>query len=312
MQCRPKAVKIPTFDEDPSTGEKRMLHAFLLEPKNPLPKGQRLAAIRSFYGGENEYNRLDHLWCAAGITVLSPAVRGSSGFGKEFAALNDGDLGGDEIVDLFYAAKWLESELGFESQEIGVYGRSHGGYATMRALTFPPETNGRGESYPFGFGLGDAGFSDIEAFYAYTNIPDWVLLEAGDPRTPEGKAKLAERSPINQVERLRAPLFLMHGAEDWRVPAEGSRVFAEKARALGKALTYLEVPGQGHRVEGLEHLVQVFQARFDFLSAVLAGQGRTPSRRSDRVEPSDVSCLSRREKELSQNPGRTSVRVGVA
>ena len=78
---------------------------------------------------------------------------------------------------------------------LGGYGRSHGGYATMRAMTFPPETNGRNQSYRFGFGLAEAGFSDIIAFHDATNIPDWVVLEAGDPAIPEPRAKLADRSP---------------------------------------------------------------------------------------------------------------------
>jgi dipeptidyl aminopeptidase/acylaminoacyl peptidase len=275
VQCKAEAVKIPTFDVDPKTGAKRLLHAFLLTPKKPLAPADHvpgeLALIRSFYGGDNVYTQLDHILCAAGLTILSPAVRGSSGFGKEFFALNDGDLGGDEIVDLFYAARWLEARTGLPAARIGVYGRSHGGYATMRALTFPPATNGRNESYAFGFGLADAGFSDIEAFYRACNIPDWVVLEAGDPQKPEELARLRDRSPISHVSLLNAPLFLMHGENDWRVPVDGSRAFAKAAAALHKPVTYLEVKGQGHRVEGLERIAETFQARFDFLETLFPG-----------------------------------------
>jgi dipeptidyl aminopeptidase/acylaminoacyl peptidase len=276
VQCQAEAVQIPTFDVDKKTGRTRLLHAFLLSPRRPLGPDDHvpgnLAMIRSFYGGDNVYTELDHILCAAGITVLSPSVRGSSGFGKEFFALNDGDLGGDEIVDLFYAARWLEKRTGLPPARIGVYGRSHGGYATMRALTFPPETNGRNESYPFGFGLADAGFSDIEAFFRATNIPDWVILESGDPSDPKQVDKIRDRSPLHHVKRLSAPLFLLHGENDWRVPVEGSRAFAQAARAAGKPVTYLEVAGQGHHVEGLERIAQTFQARFDFLMGLYAQQ----------------------------------------
>jgi dipeptidyl aminopeptidase/acylaminoacyl peptidase len=272
VQCKAEAVQIPTFDVDPKTGQKRLLHAFLLTPKQPLAPADhvpgQLALIRSFYGGENIYSQYDHILCAAGLTVLSPAVRGSSGFGKEFFALNDGDLGGDEIIDLFYAARWLETRTGLSSQRIGVYGRSHGGYATMRALTFPPSTNQRNESYAFGFGLAEAGFSDIEAFYRACNIPDWVVLEAGDPQKPDELAQIRDRSPIHHVALLNAPLFLMHGEKDWRVPVEGSRAFASAAAALGKPVTYLEMKGQGHRVEGLERIAETWEARLDFLETL--------------------------------------------
>ena len=288
VQCRAEAVKIPTFDVDPATGETRALHAFLLSPKRPIspaeggPEG--IAMVRSFYGGDNVYTLFDHVMCAAGVTILSPAVRGSSGFGKDFYAANNGDLGGDEIVDLFYAARWLETRTGLPSERIGVYGRSHGGYATMRAMTFPPETNGRNESYRFGFGLGDAGFSDIEAFWKATNIPDWVVLEAGDPKDPEALKKIRDRSPIEHVDLLSAPIFLLHGAEDWRVPVEGSRSFAEKAKAAGKDVTYVEVAGQGHHVEGLERIAANYQSRFDFLMKVFtkgSPDGAQPGAGSD-------------------------------
>jgi len=263
VRCEPEAVQIPTFDG-------RSLHAFVLRPKQPLPAGQAIAMVRSFYGGANDWNRYDHILCAAGITVVSPAVRGSSGFGTDFQALNDRDLGGDEIVDLFWVARWVERELGIPGPRIGVYGRSHGGYATMRAMTFPPETNGRGESFRFGFGLAEAGFSDIVAFHDATNIPDWVVLEAGDPAIPEDLARLRDRSPLSHVDRLDAPLFLLHGGNDWRVPVDGSRSFAAAAEAAGKPVTYIEVEGQGHNIEGQERIVAAWQARLDFIARALA------------------------------------------
>jgi dipeptidyl aminopeptidase/acylaminoacyl peptidase len=273
VACRARAVKIPTFDRDPETGETRRLHAFVLEPREPAPESQRRALVRAFYGGDNRYDVYDQILCAAGLTVISAAVRGSAGFGKIFAGLNDRDLGGNEIVDLFQIARWTESEFGFPAARIGVYGRSHGGYATMRALTFPAETNGGGEPYRFGFGLAEAGFSDILAFHEHTNIPDWVVLESGDPAVPADKARMAERSPINHVERLAVPLFLLHGANDWRVPVDGSREFAHKAETLGKSVTYVEVEGQGHHVEGLERIVAAWQSRLDFLMGL---PGDTP------------------------------------
>ena len=64
----------------------------------------------------------------------------------------------------------------------------------------------------------------------------------------------------------------MHGGNDWRVPVEGSRQFAQKAETLGKAVTYVEVEGQGHRVEGLERIVEAWQARLDFLMALPTNQ----------------------------------------
>jgi len=277
VQCRAEAVKIPTFDR--VGGKPRELHAFVLRPLRPIAdKARGLALVRAFYGGENGYSTFDHVMCAAGLTVVSPAVRGSDGFGKTFSALNDRDLGGDEIVDLFHVARWTEKNLGLTPRQVGVYGGSHGGYATMRALTFPAATNDRNESYPFGFGLSHAGFSDIKNFHDQSNIPDWVVLESGDPARPEDLVRMRDRSPISHVDLLRAPLLLTHGANDWRVPVGESRAFHDKAKALGRPVTYVEFAGQGHHIEGLSLLRQLFQARFDFLMTVASGNTPAPAR----------------------------------
>jgi dipeptidyl aminopeptidase/acylaminoacyl peptidase len=269
VACTASSVEIPTFDKDKRTGKPRLLHAFVLEPKQPLTDPQqKLAMITAFYGGENAYSQLDQVMCAAGFTVISPSVRGSSGFGRDFQSLNDRDLGGDEIVDLFWVARWLEQRSKLGPRRIGVYGGSHGGYATMRALTFPPATNGRNELYPFGFGLAHAGFSDIESFHDASNIPDWVVLESGDPKKPADRARMKDRSPLTHVGRLQMPLLLTHGSNDWRVPVTESRRFAEQAKAAGLPVTYVEFEGQGHHIEGLALQVKLYQTRFDFLMAV--------------------------------------------
>lgn len=263
---RAERVSYPTFDRT-EDGAQRMLHGFLLTPKNPpADPADRLVRIKSFYGGGNTFDTSSQIMAAAGIATFSPAPRGSSGFGAEFAALNDRDLGGDEIVDILYAAKWLVAEKGYEPHQVGVYGGSHGGYATMRALTFPPHTNGRNESFDFGFGWSHAGFSNIIDFYESCNIPDWVVKEAGDPATESDK--LLDRSPISHVDLLRAPILLTHGSNDWRVPVTGSREFAEKAQALGRPVTYVEFEGQGHGIRGFENLVRYYQAALTFFESL--------------------------------------------
>jgi dienelactone hydrolase len=267
VHCDIERVQIPTFDVDPATGETRLLHAYLSTPRVAPAEGQRrLAAIVAFYGGGNAFDTRSQIFCQGGITSVSPAVRGSWGFGREFYSLNDGDLGGDEIVDVQHVAKWLEAEHGFEARDIGTHGGSHGGYATMRSLTFPPETNGRDSAYDFGWGISFYGFSDIKTFWETCNIPDWVLLEAGDPATePE---KIAERSPLHHVDLLTSPILLLHGENDQRVPVQESRQFAEACKAANKDCPYIEFAGQGHGLKGLTNQVRVYQEVFNFLSRV--------------------------------------------
>ena len=260
VHCDVERVEIETFDG-------RKLHAYLSTPKQPPAEGERrLAAIVGFYGGGNYFDSTSQIYCEAGVTHLSPAVRGSWGFGPEFHQLNDGDLGGDEIIDLHYVARYLVAEHGFTPRAVGVIGGSHGGYAAMRALTFPPETNGRNEDFDYGWGISFYGFSDIKTFWETSNIPDWVLLEAGDPETEPDKIR--DRSPLHHVDKLDSPILLLHGEMDTRVPVAESRQFAEACAAAGKECVYEEFAGQGHGLKGLANQARVWNTVFAFLESL--------------------------------------------
>ncbi len=262
--CTVERVNIDTFDQDPRTHATRRLHAYLHRPVNPpATPAQRFAFVTAFYGGENRWDTQAQILCAAGAIVLSPAVRGSSGFGADFAALNDHDLGGNEIIDLMYVSRWLMQREHLTERQIGVYGGSHGGYATMRALTMPTEINGHREQFNWGFGVSWFGFSNIVTFHERCNIPDWVLLEAGNPAT-EGP-RLLDRSPISHVDLLRAPLLLLHGENDNRVPVRESRQMATALRAAHKPVVYVEFEGQGHGLKGLANQQRVWSSVFRFL-----------------------------------------------
>ena len=259
-------IEFPTFDTDPATGEPRMLHAFLYHPKNPLPKDQQIVMIQSFYGGGNFYSTRTQILAEAGIYVLSPSPRGSRGFGREFSALNDKDLGGNEIVDVIYAAEFISERLGIPPERVGCYGGSHGGYATMRLLTFPGEINGVTAHFEWGFGISHAGFSDIIHFYEHCNIPDWVTLEAGDPKTEADK--LRDRSPLYHADSAKGTLLMTHGTNDSRVPIEGSRQMADSLRAYDKDFVLIEFEGQGHGIKGLENNIRNYTVWFEFLEAL--------------------------------------------
>lgn len=256
-------VEFPTFDIDPATGKQRMIHAFLYKPKDPLPKDKQRVLIQSFYGGSNTYNVREQILTNAGMYVLSPSPRGSSGFGKDFFALNDKDLGGNEILDIIYAAKYISEKLDIPAERVGVHGGSHGGYAVMRLLTFPGEVNGHKDDFSFGFGIAHAGFSDIIHFYEHCNIPDWVTLEAGDPATE--KEKLNSRSPLYNAYDMEGRLLLTHGINDSRVPIEGSRFMADSLRKYKKDVTLQEYEGMGHHIKGLENSVRQYKTWFDFI-----------------------------------------------
>ena len=257
-------LSIPTFDIDPATGRTRLIHAYLMVPEHPLPAEESRLMVMSFYGGDNAYDMEHQIFTAAGMYVLSASPRGSSGFGRDYAALNDHDLGGNETIDMIYCARYVSDMLGIPEERVGCFGMSHGGYETMRLMTFPGEVNGTRASFPFGFGIAVAGFSDIIYEHYHTNIPDWDYLEAGDPVTE--KDKLMDRSPINHTDAISGPLLLIHGDHDDRVDIGGSQMLYDKLKAEGKPVEFLIMEGQGHGYKGVDNQMKYYRTILDFIS----------------------------------------------
>lgn len=260
-------LSIPTFDIDPATGQTRQLHAYLMVPDKPLPKDKATLMVMSFYGGENMYDMEHQIFTDAGMYVLSASPRGSSGFGRDFAALNDHDLGGNETIDMIYCARYVSEMLGIPPERVGCFGMSHGGYETMRLMTFPGEVNGFKASFPFGFGVAVAGFSDIIYEHYHSNIPDWDYLEAGDPVTE--RDKLMDRSPISHVDKISGPLLLIHGDHDDRVDIGGSQMLYDALKAEGKPVEFLIMEGQGHGYKGVDNQMRYYRTILEFIDNVI-------------------------------------------
>lgn len=151
-----------------------------------------------------------------------------------------------------------------------------GGYNALQALTHDPAINDRDAHFDFGFGIAEAGYSSLLTILHNTNTESPEIIATGDPRTEEGRRRLRERSPLDYVHRLDAPLLLMHGTNDYRVQIEESRQLLEAARRLGKDVRLVEFPGEGHGVRGLTNLVQWHRAQLEFLDGVREALENTP------------------------------------
>ena len=252
-------VSFPSFDG-------KTVPAFL-----SLPKGEvKAAVIVSFYGGENYYRTGSQMLAEKGIAVLSPAVRGSWTHGREWRELIKGDLGGNEILDLVWGAKFLEKELGLPAQKIGVQGGSHGGYSTLRAMTMPANFNDvEGSDYPWGFGLCWAGFADLEDFYHTSNIPDWLVDMLGPYEGNEQKYR--DRSPVHFFENLKAPLYISHGTNDARVSPTSMDGFIEKLKASDKTYKLHLIEGAGHGAGNREQDLKEYTDMLSFLDEFVLG-----------------------------------------
>jgi dipeptidyl aminopeptidase/acylaminoacyl peptidase len=229
-----------------------------------LPPGKiRAAYIISFYGGTNSFYKAEAIFAKYGIACLSPAVRGSWEYGKEWRDFIKGDLGGNEIVDLIWGAKFLEKRLNLKPSQIGVMGGSHGGYATLRALTFPESFNGVNTRYDWGFGICSAGFADLIDFYKTSNIPDWLDDMLGSYKDNEDK--YIERSPLHNFERLRTPLMIEHGTNDTRVPYSTMTHFVDKLEKSNIPHEIIIKEGSGHNYSSAKEEAEVYEKEISFI-----------------------------------------------
>lgn len=199
--------------------------------------------VLSFHGGPEGQARPTfrpdfQALLAQGIAVLDVNVRGSSGFGKRFVNLDNGALRIDGIRDI--KASWdyvVESGVA-DPGRVGIMGGSYGGYMTMAGLTRYPDL--------FAAGVNLFGVVNFETFFDQTE--PWMAaiskVEYGDPDTQ--REMLRELSPIHQVDRVRAPTLVLHGANDTNVPVVEAEQVVDSLKARGVPVEYVLFPDEGH------------------------------------------------------------------
>ena len=209
------------------------------------PPGQEppYATVLSFHGGpegqEQPHFRYDYqALLAQGIAVFAPNVRGSSGFGKRFVNLDNGALRVDAVRDIASTTEFLISSGIAKAGHLGIMGGSYGGYITKAGLTEFPEL--------FAAGVNSYGVVNFKTFFEHTE--PWMAsiskIEYGDPDT-EGDM-LDALSPINKLDRVRAPTLVLHGANDTNVPVQEAEQVVEILQARDIPVEYILFPDEGH------------------------------------------------------------------
>ncbi|OLT02857.1 hypothetical protein BJF90_28230 [Pseudonocardia sp. CNS-004] len=184
---------------------------------------------------------------AEGVAVFAPNVRGSGGYGRTFSTADDGERRFAAISDVRSAVEFLVAAGLADPSRIGVSGRSYGGYLTLAALAWFPEL--------FVVGVDVCGISDFATFYAHTE--PWIATAAatkyGDPHADA--ALLHELSPLHRVDRIAAPLLVVHGAHDTNVPLAEAQQVVDALRERGASPGFLLFEDEGHEVHGTDNRV---------------------------------------------------------
>jgi dipeptidyl aminopeptidase/acylaminoacyl peptidase len=237
-------------------------------PASPLPLVLDVHGgpwARDSYGFHGE-----HQWLAnRGYAVLSVNYRGSTGFGKKFINAGDHEWARNMHNDLLDAVDWAVREKIAQPDKVAIYGGSYGGYATLVGLTFTPDR--------FACGVDIVGPSNL--FTLLNSIPPYwksffedMVRRIGDPRTPEGRELLKERSPLTFTERISKPLLIAQGANDPRVKqAEADQIVtAMQTRHL--PVTYVLFPDEGHGFARPQNRLAFYAIAEGFLAKCLGGR----------------------------------------
>jgi dipeptidyl aminopeptidase/acylaminoacyl peptidase len=238
-----------------------------------LPKGfkQPGPVVLSFHGGpegqERPTFRADYqAILAQGIAVFAPNIRGSSGFGKAFLALDNHEKRFDANRDVYDSANYLvQSGVGAKGR-LGIVGGSYGGYVVMMAVTEYPET--------FAAGADLFGIVNFETFFAQST-PWMGAISGGEYGDPKTQADLLKRlSPIHKLDRVRAAMLVMHGANDTNVPFVEAQQVVDTLKKNGRDVEFLLFPDEGHGWRKIPNRVKSTMTLADFFRRHLVGQDR--------------------------------------
>jgi dipeptidyl aminopeptidase/acylaminoacyl peptidase len=188
----------------------------------------------------NFNGRLNFLINELGVALLEPNVRGSSGYGKTFLELDNGVKREDSVKDIGALLDWIATDSRLDAKRVMVQGASYGGYMVLASLVHYSDRL-RG-------GIDVVGVSDFVSFLNNTESyrRDLRRTEYGDERDPAVRAILDKISPLANAGKIRAPLLVVHGKNDPRVPVTEAEQIVAKVRANGTPVWYLMADNEGH------------------------------------------------------------------
>jgi Dipeptidyl aminopeptidases/acylaminoacyl-peptidases len=227
----------------------RRIHANIYKPP-----GEAKGAVVYLHGGPEsqdrpEFKPLVAALLMAGYIVAAPNYRGSTGYGKTFVHLDDVEKRWDAIKDVEAFAKWL-TEQGIAAKKPCVMGGSYGGYLTLMALAAAPHL--------WACGVEIVGIFNLVTFLERTAPWRRKYREAEYGYLDKHRDVLTQLSPATHVEKIEAPLMIIHGANDIRVPVYEAEQLAQRLKELGRRVEVIILPDEGHTISKVENRIKIY------------------------------------------------------
>ena len=208
-----------------------------------------------------DWNPLVQLLAVSGYCVAVPNVRGSTGYGRRYEHLDDVEKRLDSVRDLAELVRWLRTQPGVDASRAAVYGVSYGGYMVLASLCFHPEL--------WAAGVDVVGISSLVTFLEGTAPYRRAFREREYGFLERDRELLESISPLAHVNRIRAPLLIVHGRNDPRVPLGEARQLHESLAARGVPVELVVYPDEGHGLQRIPNRVDAYGRVLRFLRANL-------------------------------------------
>ncbi len=243
----------------------------LYKPKG-IKDGEKVPALLWIHGGPGGQTRLNYSAALQhlvnhGYAVLAVNNRGSSGYGKTFYAADDRKHGNEDLRDCVESKKHLATLPYIDTDKIGIYGGSYGGYMVMAALAFAPEE----------FKVGVNLFGVTNWLRTLKSIPPWwessrkaLYTELGDPFTADSVA-LHNKSPLFYADKITKPFIVLQGSNDPRVLKVESDEIVAAAKRNGVPVEYVIFPDEGHGFVKKENNIKASEEVLKFVDKYLKG-----------------------------------------
>jgi len=231
----PELIHYESFDG-------RKIPAFIYAKKTGSPQ----PVIISIHGGPEgqarpSFSSTYQLWMAnLGAAVITPNVRGSDGYGKEYLSLDNGFKREDSVKDIGALLDWIKTQPHLDSSRVAVYGGSYGGYMVLASAVHYSDR--------LKAAVDIVGISNFVTFLKNTKDyrRDLRRVEYGDERDPDMEAFLQNISPNNNVDQIQVPMFVVQGENDPRVPVTEAEQVVKSLRKNGKKVWYMNALNEGH------------------------------------------------------------------
>ena len=257
---QPEAISFPT-------SQGRTAHAFYYPPCNTdyqASSTNKPPLLVKGHGGptsatSTSLNLSIQYWTSRGFAVVDVNYGGSTGYGREYRRQLDGQWGVVDVDDCIAAAQYLIDSGRVDGGRCAIRGNSAGGYTTLAALAFHSLFNAGASYY---------GISDLEILATDTHKFESRYLDRLIGSYPEEKQRYQQRSPINAIDQLSAPVIFFQGLEDKVVPPNQAELMVNALRDKGIPVAYVTFADERHGFRQAENIKRTLEAELYFYSHI--------------------------------------------